>query len=184
MKKVFKQLFFSVVCMMALTTIASCDKDSNSTGSGTPGGGGITPAGYVDLGLPSGTKWKAANETNPNDENNFYTYDSAMETFGGQLPTREQFEELISLCTFTWDPDRKGGNFVSTVNGNSIFLPAAGGRFCNGGVDGVGSGGCYWSSTPDGSEDAWGHLFNSGGVSMYGYGYDRCSGRSVRLVQD
>ena len=169
-----KLLFFSMMCLMALG-IASCDKDSTGTGT-SGGGGGITPAGYVDLGLPSGTKWKAANE------GGYYDYDSAMETFGSNLPTREQFEELMSLCTFTWDPDRKGANFVSTVNGKSIFLPAAGYRDCGGSVGVVGSYGYYWSSTPGGSDDAWYLGFNSGEVGMLN-NY-RCNGRSVRLVQD
>ena len=177
MKKVFKQLFFSVVCMMALATIASCDNVSNSTGNGTPGGGGITPAGYVDLGLPSGTKWKAANETNPNDENNFYTYDEAMAAFGNKLPTNDQFMELRSSCDWTWTGM---GYKVVGSNGNSIVLPAAGDRVCDGGVDGVGSYGSYWLSAPYSSEDAFHILFTSGAVYLY-HG-NRCDGQSVRLV--
>ena len=178
MKKVFKQLFFSVVCMMALATIASCDKDSNSTGSGTPSGGGITPAGYVDLGLPSGTKWKAANETNPNDENNFYTYDEAMAAFGNKLPTKEQFMELRNSCDWTWTGM---GYKVVGSNGNSIVLPAAGYGNCYGGVGDVGSYGGYWSSTPHGSEGAWSLNSGSEGVNVY-FG-DRCLELSVRLAQ-
>ncbi|HJJ45480.1 MAG TPA: hypothetical protein O0Y17_00165 [Methanocorpusculum sp.] len=46
------------------------------------------PAGYVDLGLPSGTLWKDKNESG-----GFYTYDEAMKAFGNNLPTMEQFEE-------------------------------------------------------------------------------------------
>ena len=179
MKKVFKQLFFSVMCMMALATIASCDKDSNSTGSGTPSGG-ITPAGYVDLGLPSGTKWKAENEENPNkDGNNFYTWDEAMAAFGNKLPTKEQFMELRNSCDWTWTGM---GYKVVGSNGNSIVLPAAGGRDCYGDVLSEGSYGHYWSSTPDGSEVAWRLYFYSGGV--YVINGIRCFGHSVRLVQD
>lgn len=181
MKKVFKQLFFSVMCMMALATIASCDKDSNSTGSGTPGGGGITPAGYVDLGLPSGTLWKNQNETNPNDSYDFYTYDEAVQQFGDQLPTKEQFKELKENCTYVWDESARGCWFYGP-NGNRIFLPAAGGRGCAGDVGGVGSTGLYWSATPFGSVHAWYLYFNSGEVDM-NYNY-RCFGLSVRLVQD
>ena len=91
-----KLRFFSMVCILALAigSLTGCHNDET---------------GYVDLGLPSGTKWKAANE------DGYYDYDSAMETFGGKLPTKEQFEELMSLCTFTWDSERKGANFVSTL---------------------------------------------------------------------
>lgn len=174
-----KLLFLSMMCMMALATIASFDKNSNSTGSGTPGGGGITPAGYVDLGLPSGTKWKAANETNPNDENNFYTYNEAMAAFGNKLPTKKQFMELRNSCDWTWTGM---GYKVVGSNGNSIVLPAAGYRSCYGDVYDVGSSGYYLSSTADGSEYWWYLLFDSGGVLMIDYG--QCAGQSVRLVQD
>ena len=175
-----KLRFFSMVCVFALAmgSFVSChnDETGNNNNNGGSGGGGGTAAGYVDLGLPSGTKWKAANE------GGYYDYDSAMETFGSKLPTKEQFEELMSLCTFTWDSERKGANFVSTVNGESIFLPASGYRNCSGSVDYVGACGIYWSSTPYDSEHAWLLYFNSSGVYMYD-NY-RCRGQSVHLVQD
>ncbi|MCQ2271186.1 MAG: hypothetical protein MJZ72_00120 [Bacteroidales bacterium] len=38
---------------------------------------------YVDLGLPSGTKWKDKNESG------FYDYDAAVRSFGSKLPTKE-----------------------------------------------------------------------------------------------
>ena len=37
---------------------------------------------FVDLGLPSGTKWSNINQTNPNDSYDFYTYDEAVQQFG------------------------------------------------------------------------------------------------------
>ena len=171
MKKV---IFFSLMCLTAVATIgtiASCDKES----TGTSGGG----AGYVDLGLPSGTKWKTTNETNPNDENSFYTYDEAMAAFGSKLPTKEQFMELRNSCEWTWTG--MGYKVVGT-NGNYITLPAAGGRSCYGDVYDVGSYGGFWSSTPNGSDNAWYLYFNSGEVDMYDN--NRCYGQSVRLVQD
>ena len=157
-----KLRFFSMVCILALAigSLTGCHNDET---------------GYVDLGLPSGTKWKAANE------GGYYDYDSAMEAFGSKLPTKEQFEELMSLCTFTWDSERKGANFVSTVNGESIFLPASGYRFCSGDADDVGTLGSYWSSTPFDSGACY-LIFFSSGVDMF-YG-SRCIGQSVRLVQD
>ena len=158
---------------MVAITLTSCEKES--TGTGSTGGGGTTPEGYVDLGLPSGTKWKATNE------GGYYGYDSAMETFGSQLPTKEQFEELISLCTYTWDADRKGANFTSTVNSKSIFMPAAGFRTYVG-VSSVGSRGCYWSSTPYGSDNALSLDFASGGMGFGNYDYPYYE-RSVRLVK-
>ena len=128
----------------------------------------------VDLGLPSGTLWKDKNE-----EGGFYTYEQAVSKFGNRLPTREQLEELKNSCRWTW---MGSGYRVTGPNGNSIVLPAAGYRNCSGGVDGVGSDGYYWSSTPSGSDYAWFLYFISGGVDMDDY--NRCSGRSVRLVQN
>ena len=63
----------------------------------------------------------------------------------------------------------------------AVFLPAAGYRYCDGGVDYVGSIGYYWSSTPYSSESAWRLYFVSGKVSMYRS--NRCYGYSVRLVR-
>ena len=60
-------------------------------------------------------------------------------------------------------------------------LPAAGNRNCNGNVNNVGSNGNYWSSTPNGSDNAWNLNFNSGEVNMNNN--NRCYGQSVRLVQ-
>lgn len=129
---------------------------------------------YVDLGLPSGTMWKNANET---DE--YFTYEEAVNRFGDKLPTKEQWEELKDKCQWTWTGS---GYKVIGPKGNSILLPAAGFRYCDGDVYYIGSDGDYWSSSPSGSETAWELGFDSGGVGMYSY--NRCGGRSVRLVQD
>ena len=128
---------------------------------------------WVDLGLPSGTLWKDKNE-----EGGFYTYDQAMAKFGNSLPTKVQLEELKSSCRWTWTGN---GYRVEGPNGQSIVLPAASGRNCNGSVNGVGSAGYYWSSTPNGSERAWYLYFDSSEVHIC-YG-DRCPGLSVRLVR-
>lgn len=135
---------------------------------------------YVDLGLPSGTKWKATNEKNAADaEYDFFTYDEAVSQFGDRLPTKDQCEELSAECQWSWTGN---GYKVTGPNGNSITLPAAGYRDCSGSVYGVGSCGYYWSSTPEGSGGAWFLDFDSGGVDVDDYG--RCYGLSVRLVQD
>ena len=134
--------------------------------------------GYVDLGLPSGTLWKKSNEGG---DAAHFTYDEAVSKFGNNLPTDQQLRELKDKCTWTWI-DIGGGYRVTGPNGNSITLPAAGGRGCGGDVYRVGTSGKYWSSTPKGSNDAWYLYFYSSGVAMYGCG--RCYGLSVRLVQN
>ncbi|MBR0073618.1 MAG: hypothetical protein IJP95_07250 [Bacteroidales bacterium] len=130
---------------------------------------------FVNLGLISGTLWKNQNELN------LCEWNLAVRLYGKKLPTKEQWEELKQLCQWTWDNTNKGYKVVGP-NGNSIFLPAAGGRTGGGYVGRVGSDGLYWSSTPNGSAYAWYLYFNSGEVSMYDN--NRCSVLSVRLVQD
>ena len=130
------------------------------------------PAGYVDVGLSSGTYWKETNESG------FHNYDNAVSKFGNKLPTKEQLEELKNECEWTWTGN---GYKVTGPNGNSILLPAAGYRNCNGLVSYVGMGGGYWSSTPYGSDYAWGLDADLVGVNV-DY-YYRCGGQSVRLVQ-
>ena len=155
----------------AALCLVACEKN--------PDGGSSTKGDYVDLGLSSGTKWKSSNEMNPDDENGFYDYDLAMSLFEKNMPTKEQWMELVNECQWTWTGM---GYRVTGVNNNSIVLPAAGSRDCGGGsVSGVGWGGNYWSSVPDGSGRAWHLYFNSGGVHMIDN--PRCLGHSVRLVR-
>lgn len=50
---------------------------------------------------------------------------------GWRMPTKEDFEELISECTFKWtakyeDTNVPGMVFISKVNGNKVFFPACG----------------------------------------------------------
>ena len=128
---------------------------------------------FVDLGLPSGTKWKTQNQSG------LYTYDDAKTMFGNRIPTKEQWEELQIECSWEWTGS---GYKVTGPNGNSITLPAEGYRSCDGGVYDVGYAGYYWSSTPYGSDHAWCLYFSSSGGCVY-YGL-RCNGLSVRLVQN
>ncbi len=131
--------------------------------------------GLVDLGLPSGTLWKDKNEGGE-----FYTYEQAINKFGDELPTKEQFEELRSKCQWTWTGN---GYKVTGLNGNYISLPAAGDRGCGGSLIDMGRPyGYYWSSTPSGSDDAWDLYFDSDNVRMVHS--KRCNEHSVRLVQD
>lgn len=51
---------------------------------------------FVDLGLPSGTKWKN------NSEKGTYAFAQAVRYYDGFLPTSGQFKELVDNCTWTW----------------------------------------------------------------------------------
>ena len=101
---------------------------------------------------------------------------------GWRLPTKEDFEELLRECTWEWTTlNGYNGYKVTGPNGNSIFLPAAGWRY--GADEGrAGSGGYYWSSTPDES-----YTYRACDLSFCEgyYGADwgsRSYGRSVRAV--
>lgn len=170
-----KLLYLSFSIVLSAFMLTSCNHSSNIDNQSD---NKIIPQGYVDLGLPSGTLWKAVNES---DEDGFFSYDEAVSQFGSQLPTKEQWEELKDCCEWTWSESQEGCK-VTGQNGKSVFLPAAGNRYCSGSVRGVGSSGDYWSSTPDGSDYAWDLLFGSGGVLVLNG--SRCLGFSVRLVQD
>lgn len=166
-----KKLLYVIAAALCLV---ACERNTPGDSTTTP----TTKGDYVDLGLSSGTKWKSSNEMNPDDENGFYDYDWAMSLFEKNMPTKEQWMELVNECKWIWTGM---GYRVTGVNNNSIVLPAAGYRTCDGGVYLVGSYGYYWSSVPHGSEVAWGLHFDSGTVNMSNGG--RCYGRSVRLVR-
>ena len=113
--------------------------------------------------------------------------DAAYVNWGAawRMPSLEQFKELINskYTTTTWTTLNGvyGRKITSKKNGNSIFLPAAGGR--SNSSYSAGSGGCYWSCSlyAGGPTDAQGIYFNSG--EIYADDSERCSGRSVRPVR-
>lgn len=51
----------------------------------------LSNPGWVDLGLPSGILWSSQ-------YSGTMTFNEAMERFPGQIPTPEQFEELVKAC--------------------------------------------------------------------------------------
>ena len=149
MKKYFSLLLVLAMCL------AACDGKKSDE--------------FVDLGLPSGTKWKAVNEEG------FYDYDEAVNKYGASLPSKEQLEELKGCCVWEWNGE---GCVVKGPNGNSITLPAAG--VCSyGELYEDGDTGHYWSSTPYDSDYAWSLVFTSSEVEVFVSG--DCL--SVRLVQ-
>ena len=128
---------------------------------------------YVDLGLPSGTKWKSFNEPD------LYSHGEAISKFTDQLPTYEQWGELYGICDWI----RVGSAYkVIGPNGNFIKFPAVRGHNCIDGLSFESFYGIYWSSAPDGSDDAYYLYFNSYKVVL-GSNF-LCRGGSVRLVQD
>ncbi|MGN0186311.1 MAG: hypothetical protein ACI392_01005, partial [Paludibacteraceae bacterium] len=114
--------------------------------------------------------------------------DAARANWGGawRMPTDAEWTELRENCEWTWTDDYNGtgvaGRIItSNINGNSIFLPAAGCR-SNDGLLYAGYYGYYWSSSlnTDSPDNAWDVFFYS--VHVYGNYGSRCYGRSVRPV--
>lgn len=99
--------------------------------------------GYVDLGLPSGTLWKDRNECG------FYDYDEAIQLFGDTLPTKEQFQELIDYCQWTWGGwgNTPAHYTVTGPNQSSVIFTIEGYQTPDGEIYGQTQCGIYWSST-------------------------------------
>ena len=112
--------------------------------------------------------------------------DAANHYMGGnwRMPTYDDWQELFDNCDDTWPDDYNGTGvagmmFTSKVNGNSVFLPAAGYCFYSS-VYNVGSEGEYWSASGATLLNAWFISFHSGGVGVNHY-YKWC-GHPVRGV--
>lgn len=100
------------------------------------------------------------------------------------IPTKEDFEELLAYCdsilTYAYKGKMVTGRiFTSKINGNSIFLPAAG-RYVHSSLYGASEFGMYWSSTCDLISNAW-VLFFYSRKPILDSGIRSC-GRSVRAV--
>ncbi|MBO4595205.1 MAG: Ig-like domain-containing protein [Bacteroidales bacterium] len=117
-----------------------------------------------------------------------YEDDAARQVLGGKwrIPTDAEWTELRGQCTWKWTTKNgvNGRLVTSKINGNKIFLPAAGYR---GGtsLDRVGSCGYYWSSSlyTGNPNDAWDVYFDSDDVHRTFNGY-RYGGFSVRPVTE
>ena len=141
--------------------------------------------GYVDLGLPSGTKWKTTDETNPNDDHGFFTYSQAMAAHGERLPTSSQISELVDNCKRNWS-SMDNGWILTGPNGNHLIFRASGRRDCDGNVTQAGTDGFYMSSSTSGSDGVYILRFNNvDKASSFGGEIGRqCNGYNVRLVQN
>ena len=139
-----------------------------------------------------GPRWDLETLTKYNTEDNKTQLeledDAARANWGGswRMPTDGEWAELVDECTWEWKNAYKGttaGYLVtSKINGNSIFLPAAGYRYY-GNLDYAGNYGEYWSSSlhKAGSSYALGVCLSSDYVSRGCYG-SRYYGKSVRPV--
>ena len=116
--------------------------------------------------------------------------DAARAKWGSawRMPTDAEWTELRTNCTWTWTSNYNGtgvaGRIVtSNINGNSIFLPAAGYR-AGGNLVKAGNEGRYWSSSlyADSPYSAFHVYFTSDDVLRYVDNDSRYRGFSVRPV--
>lgn len=104
---------------------------------------------------------------------------------GWRMPTADEFQELLDYCEWEWTNLDDGAEgiegylVVSNINGNSIFLPAAGRKYQNG-VSKVGQSGRYASRSCSSSGNAYGLYFESGSRRLDTY--NREYGYSIRAV--
>ena len=109
--------------------------------------------------------------------------DAARVNWGGswRMPTREECDELINNCTWTWTTQNGvNGRLVTGPNGKSIFLPAAGYRQ---NADLLGDGrSCYYLSSVISNLNyyAYGVISDYSRVRLFVY--YRTTGQSIRPV--
>ena len=114
--------------------------------------------------------------------------DAATANWGVEwrMPTEAEWGELFNNTTCTWTTQNGiNGVLFTASNGNSLFLPAAGGRF-GGGLDPGGSQGEYWTSTLNTwstPNKAYGFSFDSYGNYSTWEGENRSCGISIRAVR-
>lgn len=110
-------------------------------------------------------------------------YDAAAVNWGGnwRMPTKEELDELINNCTWSWTTQNNiNGYKVTGPNGNSIFLPAAGYLRGTSLISGT-SIGFYWSAKPYSDSSYARYLYFDSGYRETSGG-TRSDGFTVRPV--
>ena len=114
-------------------------------------------------------------------------YDVATVKWGNgwRMPTKEELKELYNKCTFEgYTYKGVAGCKVTGPNGNSIFLPCAGGRYGTS-LEFAGCNGYYWSGSllENFSNLAWFLAVDDDGYRFVTYDGGRMYGNSVRPVR-
>lgn len=112
--------------------------------------------------------------------------DAASAILGGsaRIPTSVEWTELKDNCTGEWTKYKgvNGWMLTSNINGNKLFLPAAGSRNGSSLAD-ASTLGCYWTSFLLSNPPSGAQYFKVSTDSLYNAWYgDRSNGYSVRAV--
>lgn len=128
---------------------------------------------FVDLGLPSGTLWKDANEAG------WHAFGD-MADVDEEIPSQKQWEELLKECTWECQGDAYR---VTGPNGKSIFFSLEGYRKYDeeATIVGEGNSGYYWTTQKDGTNNAFYVRIDSSSKEIKSM--DKRYGLTVRLVQ-
>ena len=113
-------------------------------------------------------------------------YDVAYVKLGSswQMPTADQFLELLNNCKNEWAMvNGVSGRRFTGPNGGNIFMPAAGCRF---GTDlhNRGAGGGYWSGTQSTVDSYDALILSSDAEGADRYGSNRHYGRNIRPISN
>jgi hypothetical protein len=143
---------------------------------------------YIGWANPGGDKTSQDDDDYPNSdppEDICGTeYDMAQYAWGGnwRLPSKSEVDELLDNCTHEWTTQNgvKGMLFTAS-NGNSIFLPAAGGRWGNT-IHLQNNCGYYWSGTMNTSNGRAYSIYFSHNGKVKNFCGHRFEGLSIRAV--
>ncbi len=112
--------------------------------------------------------------------------DVAHIKLGGKwrIPTFSEWRELMDMCSWKWDTLNgiNGLTFTSKINGNSIFLPAAGRKEGTQKIK-QGENTAYWSSV-SWTDTPFAFYYKYTGYGVSESFCDKCLGLSVRAVLD
>jgi uncharacterized protein (TIGR02145 family) len=174
----FKRTFFwSVTAVAVALMISACGS----------GGGGD----YVEI---NGVKWATRNVgekgkfvANPEDYGECYTWEEAKNACpsGWRLPTREEFDMLLSGSSNEWTTVKGVEGRVFKKGSNSVFLPACGVYYSNNlvGTFEVGEKGSYWSGQ-DAADKAYILHYGKEYAPFSDKTFYKISGCSVRCVKE
>ena len=129
---------------------------------------------YVDLGLPSGILWAEENEPG------VYTFEETVEKFRGKdMPSMEEFRELVDNCTWTWNGT---GYTIVGPSGDSILLPLLPIKDCQGHMENNPTTGRYWSAEVYDELEGWGLYFDENKVWTT-MSFIKCMALPVRKIK-
>ena len=167
---------------------------------------------WVDLGLPSGTRWATCNvgaseaggsyawgETTTKGTYNNSTYTSAISNYtttlpanmdaatanwgaGWRMPTYDEMNELKNNCTVTWTTRNGSNGCLFTGPNGNSIFLVAGGLISGNAYSGIGSSGNYWSSSRHGVAGRAWELRFNSGGCYIMDDYNNYNGLKVRAV--